>query len=63
MNLTRLDARERPHREASTSPSSRLPLWPPPAAPIPPHASSANGPVPVTADREALIRAVRNLLD
>ena len=65
LNLAHLDARERPHREsvdladlASTAvaatrtndPDTRVELI-------------AAGPVPATGDREALLRAVRNLLD
>jgi signal transduction histidine kinase len=65
LNLARLDARERPHREPidladlasvaiattpSADPDARVELV-------------ANGPVPATGDRNALLRAVRNLLD
>jgi signal transduction histidine kinase len=65
LNLARLDARERFHREAvdladvasgavaatgTTDPAARVELV-------------TDGPVPVTGDREALLRAVRNLLD
>jgi two-component system, OmpR family, sensor kinase len=65
LNLARLDAREPAHREPvdlvdlasaavaatrTSDPSARIELL-------------TNGPVPVTADRNALVRAVRNLLD
>ena len=65
LNLARLDARERPHREPvdladlasaavaatrTTDPAARVELV-------------TNGPVPVTGDRDALLRAVRNLLE
>jgi signal transduction histidine kinase len=65
LNLARLDAHERPHREAidladlasaaiavtrTTDPAARVELV-------------AAGPVPATGDRDALLRAVRNLLD
>jgi signal transduction histidine kinase len=65
LNLARLDARERPHREPfdladlasaavaatrANDPNARVELI-------------AAGPVPATGDREALLRAVRNLLD
>ena len=65
LNLARLDARERPHREpvdladlASTAvdatrtadPAARVELV-------------TDGPVPATGDRDALLRAVRNLLE
>jgi signal transduction histidine kinase len=65
LNLARLDARERPHREAvdlvdlasaavsatrTTDPAARVELV-------------TDGPVPATGDRDALLRAVRNLLD
>jgi signal transduction histidine kinase len=65
LNLARLDARERPHREpvdlaelasaavaatSTTDPAVRVELV-------------TNGPVPATGDRDALLRAVRNLLD
>jgi signal transduction histidine kinase len=65
LNLARLDARERPHREPTdlaeiasaavaatrpTDPAARIELI-------------TNGPVPITGDRDALLRAVRNLLD
>jgi two-component system OmpR family sensor kinase len=65
LNLARLDAREQPHRQpvdlvelasaavASTRPSD-------PAARV---ELVTNGPVPATGDRDALLRAVRNLLD
>ena len=65
LNLARLDARERPHREPvdladlasaavaatrTTDPAARVELV-------------TAGPVPATGDRDALLRAVRNLLD
>jgi signal transduction histidine kinase len=65
LNLARLEARERPHREPvdlsdlasvavaatrTTDPAARVDLV-------------TAGPVPATGDREALLRAVRNLLD
>ena len=65
LNLARLDARERPHRQPvdladlasaavaathTTDPAAHVELV-------------TNGPVPVTGDRDALLRAVRNLLD
>jgi signal transduction histidine kinase len=65
LNLARLDARERTHREAvdladvasaavaathTTDPAARVELV-------------TAGPVPATGDRDALLRAVRNLLD
>jgi signal transduction histidine kinase len=65
LNLARLDAHEQPHREpvdladlasaavtatSSANPASHVELV-------------TNGPVPATGDREALLRAVRNLLD
>lgn len=65
LNLARLDARERPHHEPvdladlasaavaatrTTGPAARVELL-------------TNGPVPATGDRDALLRAVRNLLD
>jgi two-component system OmpR family sensor kinase len=65
LNLARLDARERPHRQPvdlanlasaavaatrTTEPAAQVELL-------------AAGPVPVTGDRDALLRAVRNLLE
>ena len=65
LNLARLDARERPHREPvdltdlasaavaatrTAHPDARVELL-------------TNGPVPTAGDRDALLRAVRNLLD
>ncbi|MBV9603795.1 MAG: HAMP domain-containing histidine kinase [Solirubrobacterales bacterium] len=65
LNLARLDARERPHRETldlgevaavavaaarTTDPSARVELV-------------RNGPASVAGDRDALLRAVRNLID
>jgi signal transduction histidine kinase len=65
LNLARLDARERPHREPVdlrdlASDALDATRTTTPAAPI---ELVANGPVPVTGDRDALLRAVRNLLD
>ena len=65
LNLARLDAREQPHREpvdladlasaAVTATSAADPAT---------HVELVtNGPVPATGDRDALLRAVRNLLD
>jgi signal transduction histidine kinase len=63
LNLARLDAREQPHREsvdlvelasaavaATSATGARVELI-------------TNGPVPATGDRDALLRAVRNLLE
>jgi signal transduction histidine kinase len=65
LNLARLDARERPHRQPvdladlasaavaatrTTDPAARIELL-------------TNGPAPATGDRDALLRAARNLLD
>jgi two-component system OmpR family sensor kinase len=65
LNLARLDARERPHREPvdltdlasaaiaathTTNPAAHIELL-------------SAGPIPATGDRDALVRAVRNLLD
>jgi signal transduction histidine kinase len=65
LNLARLDAREQPHRQSvdlaelasaavaatrTSDPAARVELL-------------TNGPVPATGDRDALLRAVRNLLD
>ena len=65
LNLARLDARERPHRQPvdladlassavaatrTTDPAAHVELV-------------TSGPVPATGDRDALLRAVRNLLD
>jgi len=65
LNLARLDARERPHRETldlgevaavavaaarTTDPAARVELV-------------RNGPAPVAGDRDALLRAMRNLID
>jgi signal transduction histidine kinase len=65
LNLARLDARERPHREpvdladlASAAVAARRTTDP--AAHV--ELVSA-GPAPATGDRDALLRAVRNLLD
>ena len=65
LNLARLDARERPHREpvdlvdlASAAVSATRTTDPPARIEL-----ITNGPVPVTGDRDALLRAVRNLLD
>jgi signal transduction histidine kinase len=64
LNLARLDARERPHLEPVD-----LTALASAAVAAPPAADSAasielvtNGPVMVTGDRDALLRAVRNLL-
>lgn len=65
LNLARLDAREQPHREpvdlrdvaSDALAATRTTTLAPPVELI------ANGPVPVTGDRDALLRAVRNLLD
>ncbi len=65
LNLARLDARERPHQEpvdlvdlASAAVSATRTTDPPARIEL-----ITNGPVPVTGDRDALLRAVRNLLD
>ncbi len=65
LNLARLDARERPHRErvdladlASAAVAATRATDPPARVEL-----LSNGPVPTTADRDALLRAVRNLLD
>ena len=65
LNLARLDARERPHQEpvdlvdlASAAVSATRTTDPPACIEL-----ITNGPVPVTGDRDALLRAVRNLLD
>ena len=65
LNLARLDARERPHRQpvdladlASAAVAATRTIDP--AAHV---ELVTNGPVPVTGDRDALLRAVRNLLD
>jgi signal transduction histidine kinase len=65
LNLARLDARERPHREpvdlrdvASAAVAGTR--TPDPAARA---ELVTNGPVPAIGDRDALLRAVRNLLD
>ena len=65
LNLARLDARERPHRDQfdladlasaavaatrTTDPGARLELV-------------TNGPVPVKGDRDSLLRAIQNLID
>jgi signal transduction histidine kinase len=65
LNLARLDARERPHREpvdladlaSATVAATRT------ADPAAHVELVTNGPVPATGDRDALLRAVRNLLD
>ncbi len=65
LNLARLDARERPHREQVDL--ADLASAAVAAAPTTDAAASVEvvtaGPVPATGDREALLRAVRNLLD
>jgi signal transduction histidine kinase len=65
LNLARLDARERPHRQpvdladlASAAVAATRTTEP--AADV---ELVAAGPVPVTGDRDALLRAVRNLLE
>jgi signal transduction histidine kinase len=65
LNLARLDARERPHQEpvdlvelASAAVSATRTTDPPARIEL-----ITNGPVPVTGDRDALLRAVRNLLE
>jgi len=65
LNLARLDARERPHREpvdladiASAAVAAARGTDPPTRVEL-----VSNGPVPVSGDRDALLRAVRNLLD
>jgi two-component system, OmpR family, sensor kinase len=65
LNLARLDARERPHREpvdlvdlASTAMAATHAIDPAARVEL-----VTNGPVPATGDRDALLRAVRNLLD
>jgi signal transduction histidine kinase len=65
LNLARLDARERPHQEpvdlvelASAAVTATRTADPPARIEL-----ITNGPVPVTGDRDALLRAVRNLLD
>ena len=65
LNLARLDARERPHQEpvdlselASAAVATTQSPDPAPRVEL-----VTNGPVPVTGDRDALLRAVRNLLD
>jgi signal transduction histidine kinase len=65
LNLARLDARERPHQEtvdlvdlASTAVAATRAAEPAACVEL-----VTNGPVPATGDREALLRAVRNLLD
>jgi signal transduction histidine kinase len=65
LNLARLDARERPHREpvdladlASAAVAATRTIDPPARVQL-----LTSSPVPATADRDALLRAVRNLLD
>ncbi len=65
LNLARLDARERPHREpvdlvdlASTAVAAARATDPAACVDL-----VTNGPVAATGDRDALLRAVRNLLD
>jgi two-component system, OmpR family, sensor kinase len=65
LNLARLDARERPRQEpvdlvelASSAVTATRTTDPPARIEL-----ITNGPVPVTGDRDALLRAVRNLLD
>jgi len=65
LNLARLDARERPHREPIDL--TDLAKAAVAATRITDHKAHlelrTNGPVPATGDREALLRAIRNLLD
>jgi signal transduction histidine kinase len=65
LNLARLDARERPHREAVdlADLASAAVAATPTTDPAPRVELITAGPVPTTGDREALLRAVRNLLD
>jgi two-component system, OmpR family, sensor kinase len=65
LNLARLEARERPHRElvdlsdlASLAVTATRTTDPAPRVDL-----VTAGPVPATGDRDALLRAVRNLLD
>ncbi len=65
LNLARLDARERPHQEPVdladvASAAAAATRTADPAARV---ELVTAGPVPATGDREALLRAVRNLLD
>jgi signal transduction histidine kinase len=65
LNLARLDARERPHRESVdlaelASAAVAAARTPDPAAHV---ELLTAGPVATTGDREALLRAVRNLVD
>jgi signal transduction histidine kinase len=65
LNLARLDARERPHRELVdladlASAAVAATRTADPAAHVD---LVTNGPVPASGDRDALLRAVRNLLD
>jgi signal transduction histidine kinase len=64
LNLARLDAREQPHREAVdlTDLASTAVASTPATDPAGHVKLLTNGPVTVTGDRDALLRAVRNLL-
>lgn len=65
LNLARLDARERPHRTPVdlADLASAAVAATPAAAPAARVELIGAGPVPASGDRDALIRAVRNLLD
>jgi signal transduction histidine kinase len=65
LNLARLDARERPHREPVdlTDVASMAVAAKRTADPAAHVELVTNGPVQTTGDRDALLRAVRNLLD
>ena len=65
LNLARLDARERPHREpVDLADLAAAALAATPTTAPPPHVELlTNGPAPTIGDHDALLRAVRNLLD
>jgi signal transduction histidine kinase len=65
LNLARLDARERPHREpVDLADLASAAVAATPTADPNAHVELVTaGPVPATGDRDALLRAVRNLLD
>jgi signal transduction histidine kinase len=65
LNLARLDARERPRREpVDLADLASAALTATPATDPAAHVELVSaGPVPATGDRDALLRAVRNLLD
>jgi two-component system OmpR family sensor kinase len=65
LNLARLDARERPHREpVDLADLASAAVAATPTADPDAHVELVTaGPVPATGDRDALLRAVRNLLD